>query len=98
MWEEIIQQIVNGSPPSAVNSNLIAHVETFSPLTEIRELPSIWTVFCAQTVLLVIVKTLAVYSMAKAKKWEQLFTDGTSCRQVACQNLIISTEEDELFK
>lgn len=98
MWEIIIQQIVNGTPPSAINNNIVAMIETFSPSTVIRELPSIWTIRRARTVLLVIVQTLAVYRIAKAKKWEQLFTDGTSRRQVAFQDLIISIEEDELFK
>jgi hypothetical protein len=44
------------------------------------------------------VQTLATYRIAKADKWEQLFTDGTSRRQVAFQDLVISIEEDELFK
>jgi hypothetical protein len=48
-------------------------------------------------VLLVIVQTLATYWIAKADKWEQLFTDGTSRRQVAFQDVILIIEEDELF-
>jgi hypothetical protein len=98
MWELIIEQIVNGTPPSSVNSNIVSMLQTFSPSTKISELPSIWTIRRARTVLLVIVQTLASYRIAKANKWEQLFTDGTSRRQVSFQDLIISIEEDELFK
>ena len=98
VWELIIEQLVNGTPPSSVNSNIVSLIRTFSPTTKISELPSIWTIRRARTVLLVIVQTLAVYRIAKAKKWEQLFTDGTSRRQVSFQDLIISVEEDELFK
>ncbi len=98
IWELIIEQLVNGTPPSSVNSNIVSLIRTFSPTTKISELPSIWTIRRARTVLLVIVQTLAVYGIAKAKKWEQLFTDGTSRRQVSFQDLIISVEEDELFK
>jgi hypothetical protein len=98
VWELIIEQLVNGTPPTAINSNIISMIKTFSPTTTISELPSIWTIRRARTVLLVIVQTLATYRIAKADKWEQLFTDGTSRRQVAFQDLIISIEEDELFK
>lgn len=98
IWELIIEQIVNGTPPSSVNSNIVSMLQTFSPSTKISELPSIWTIRRARTVLLVIVQTLASYRIAKANKWEQLFTDGTSRRQVSFQDLIISIEEDELFK
>ena len=85
------------TPPSSVNANIMTMIKTFSPSTVIQELPSIWTIRRARTVLLVIVQTLAAYRIAKADKWEQLFTDGTSRRQISFQNLIISIEEDELF-
>ena len=98
VWELIIEQIMNGTPPSCINNNIVTMIKVFSPTTEIRELPSIWTIRRARTVLLVVVQTLATYRIAKANKWEQLFTDGTSRRQVAFQNLIVSIEEDDLFK
>jgi hypothetical protein len=97
VWEIIIEQLINGTPPTSVNANIITMIKTFSPSTEIQELPSIWTIRRARTVLLVIVQTLAAYRIAKADKWEQFFTDGTSRRQISFQNLIISIEEDELF-
>lgn len=98
VWELIIEQLVNGTPPSSVNDNIVAHVKTFSPKTEIKSLPSIWTIRRARTVLLVIVQTLAVHRIAKADKWEQLFTDATSRHQECFQDLIISIEEDDTFK
>ena len=40
---------------------------------------------------------MTAYRLANANNWQQLFIDGTSRRQVALQNLIISvTEDDEL--
>ena len=98
VWELIIEQIVNGTPPSCIINNIVTMIKVFSPTTEIRELPSNWTIRRARTVLLVVVQTLATYRIAKANKWEQLFTDETSRRQVAFQNLIVSIEEDDLFK
>ena len=98
MWDLILEQLVNGTPPSSVNDNIVAHVKTFSPTTDIVDLPSIWTIRRARTVLLIICQTLAAYRLSKADKWEQLFTDATSRRQVSFQNLVISIEEDDLFR
>lgn len=98
IWDLILEQLVNGTPPSSVNANIVSHVKKFSPTTIIKELPSIWTIRRARTVLLVIVQTLSAYRLAKADKWHQVFTDATSRRQVTFQNLVISIEEDELFK
>ena len=98
IWELILEQLVNGTPPSSINDNIIAHVKKFSPSTKIEELPSIWTIRRARSVLLVIVQTLSAYRLGLADKWPQLFHDATSRRQVSFQNLVISIEEDELFK
>ena len=98
IWELILEQLVSGTPPTSVNNNIVAHVTKFSPSTKIKELPSIWTICRARTVLLVIVQTLAAYHIAKADKWGQLFLDETMRPQVSFQNLTISVEEDEIYK
>ena len=98
VWELILEQLVNGTPPSSVNDNIIAHVKKFSPTTKIKELPSIWTIRRARTVLLVIVQTLAAYRLGFAGKWGQLNHDATQRRQISFENLVISVEEDELFQ
>ncbi len=94
MWELMIEQIVNGTPPTSVNANIISSIKCFSPNTKIKEMPSIWTIRRARTVLLVIVQTLAAYRLARAKSWGQLHTDGTSRRQISYQDLVITMEED----
>lgn len=83
VWEMIIEQLVNGTPPSSVNANIVSFIKKLCPSINIREVPSIWTIRRARTVLLVIVQTLAAYRIAKADKWEQMFTDGTARRQVS---------------
>ena len=77
IWELILEQLVNGAPPSSVNSNIISFLHCFSPTTVIKELPSIWTICHGRMVLLVVVETLATYRLAKAKRWGQMFTDGS---------------------
>ena len=51
--------------------------------------------FC--TILWVISETLTAY-LGKQEKWQQLFTDGTSWRQISLQNLIISIVEDDILR
>ena len=98
IWESIMEQLVNGTPPSSVNSNIITFVATMAPHIEIKELPSLWTIRRARTVLLVVVQTLAAYRLAKADRWGQIFSDETERRQDSFQDLIISIEDDELFR
>ena len=94
VWELIMEQLVNGTPPTSVNANILSFVRCFSPMTIIKELPSIWTIRRGRTVLLVVVETLATYRLAKAKRWGQMFTDGSGRRQIAMQDLALSIEED----
>ena len=88
-----MEQLVNGTPPSSVNGNIVAHVKAFSPTTVVKELPSNWNICCTRAILLIVVQTLAVYCLGNSNKWKQLFIDGTSRRQTAYTNLAISIEE-----
>ena len=94
VWELILEQLVNGMPPSAVNSNIVSFLRCFSPMTVIKELPSIWTIRRGRTVLLTVVETLATYWLAKEKRWGQMFTDGSGRRQIVLQDLALSIGED----
>ena len=59
VWEMVLENLVNGTPPSAVNANIRSIVEQVSLGTIIKQLSSIWTICRARTVLLVIVQALA---------------------------------------
>jgi hypothetical protein len=98
IWELIMEQLVIGVPPKAVFRSIAGIVKTFSPSTVINNPIHLATILRARTVLLVVVQTLASYRLGKANKWGQLFHDATSRRQVSFQNLVISIEEDQLFK
>ena len=87
VWELIMEQLVNGTPPTSVNANILSFVRCFSPMTIIKELPSIWTIRRGRTVLFIVVETLATYRLAKAKRWGQMFTDGSGRWQIAMQDL-----------
>ena len=97
VWEAIIEQLVIGVPPKAVYRSIASQIKRFSPSTGLNPI-SMTTILRARTVLLVVVQTLASYRLGKADMWGQLFHDATSRRQISFQNLVISIEEDELFK
>ena len=65
-----------------------------NPDIKTKQVPSISYVRRCRTILRIVGETLASYRLAKAEDWEQLFTDGTSRRQSALQNLIIGIKED----
>ena len=87
--------LVNGNPPSATAPNIVAHVALISPHVIIHELPRNSYIRNSRTVLCIIGETMTAYRLANANNWQQLFTHGTSRRQVALQNLIISVIEDD---
>eukprot|EP00957_Ditylum_brightwellii_P185447 14120651-Ditylum_brightwellii.AAC.1 len=45
---------------------------------------------------MIIGETLTAYHLGRVATWEQLFTDGTGCWQVALQNLVLSLVENEV--
>ena len=89
IWGLILEQLINGTPTSFIKTNIVDHVKKFSPLKNIKELPSIWKIRRARTVLLVVVQTLAAYRLSLADKLAQLFTDETICRQISFQIIVI---------
>ena len=97
VWETIIDQLVIGVPPMSVYRSVASVIKRYSPKVGINPI-SLTTVKRARTVLLVIVQTLAAYRLGKAGKFGQLFQDATSRRQDSFQNLVISIEEDELYR
>ena len=89
----ICELLVNGTPPSAVPAN----IQTMSAVmngAESHEMPSVTFVRQCRTVLQNMNKTLSALRLGNTKTWHQLFTDGTSRRQITFQNLVIALMED----
>jgi len=98
VWEMMLEHLVNSTSPSAGNANIRSIVGRVSPGNVIKELPSIRTIRRARTVLLLIIQALAAYRLVKADKWGQLHSDESERRQNSFQDLVISIEEEDLFK
>ena len=86
----ICELLVNGTPPTAIPGNIRTIYETlYGECEDDVEFPSVN--FCRQCriVIQVIGETMAALKLAKAVKWNQLFTDATSRRQVSFQALLV---------
>ena len=89
----ICEYLVNGTPPSAVPANLQSASAAFTG-AEAKELPSVNFVRQCRTVCENLNLMFAGFRLGNARKWHEIFTDGTERRQVAMQNLVIGIMED----
>jgi len=89
----ICELLANGTPPSAIPANIQT---TSAALTgaEATELPSIIFLRQCRTLLQTLNETLSSLRLGNADTWHQLFTDGTTRRQIAFQNLVIALMVD----
>ena len=90
----ICELLVDGAPPSAI-PGIIYTTTTTMMNKEPEQIPSINFVRGCRIIAQIIVETIAGIKLARIESWEQLFTDGTSWRQVSFQNIIIGLLTNE---
>ena len=92
--EIILEMLSNGTPPSAIPSNIMATARHLLPSVDDVKVPTVR--YCQQLrrVLRAVAETLAAYSVGKMVRWRQLATDGTSRRQISLQNCVIAGQEE----
>lgn len=90
----ICELLVNGTPPSAVPANIQTTCAAFTGV-EANELPTENFVRECRVVLQNVNETLSAFRLGNADTWHQVFTDGTTRRQIAFQNLVIALMEEE---
>ena len=86
--------LINGTPPTSIPLNIVSQFVLTNNNEEMMEVPSVTYIRKCRSALRIVGETVTAHRLAKAHKWEQLFTDGTSRRQIALQNLVISVVED----
>ena len=89
----ICELLINSTPSSAVPANIQTASAAFTG-AEASALPSLRFVRQCRTVLQNLNETLAALQLGNASTWRQFFTDGTTQRQIAFQNLVIALRED----
>jgi len=90
----ICELLVNGTHPSAVPANIQTTCASFTGV-EAKELPTENFVRECRVVLQNVNETLSAFRLGNADTWHQVFTDGTTRRQIAFQNLVIALMEEE---
>ena len=98
MLQLVLEMLVNGTPPYAVSSNIASQVALTTPGVIIHSLPGDSYIRRCRTILRIIGETLTAYRLGKHQDWAQLFSDGTSRRQIALQNLVIGVIEDDVLR
>ena len=93
----ICELLVNGTAPRAVPANIRSVSETITG-QPIAHSPSVNFVRQCRVVVQNLNEMLAAFCLGHAKKWRQIFTDGTSRRQVAFQNLVIGVLNGDEFE
>ena len=91
----ICEMLVNGTPPSAIPAANIQTMCARMYCSEANKLPSLNYVRQCRVILQGLNTTLSALQLANAAEWSQLFTDGTSRRQIAFQDLVISVIEND---
>ena len=94
----VIEQLVNGTPPTSIRCNIASFVALSMTSDKVKQLPSLSFIRECRVAIQIIGETLTAYRLANAPKWEQVFTDGTSRRQISLQNLVIGLLDDNVLK
>ena len=90
----ICELLVGGTPPSAIPDNIQTSSITFTG-HGVADRPCINFVRQCRVVLQILNETLSAYKLGKAERYYQGFTDGTSKKQIAFQNLVVSVMGDD---
>ena len=90
MWvvQLIYELLFNGTPPTAIPGNIKTMYETLYE-EETQETPSVNFCHSCRIVVQVIGETVTALKLAKFEKWNQLFTDATTRRQISFQALLV---------
>ena len=92
----IMEMLVNGTPPASIAENMLTMSRLMS--IEVSELPSDTFIRECRTYIQIVCTTLVAYQLGLAKIWGQLFSDGTSRKQISLQNLVLSFPKDGKFR
>jgi len=90
----ICELLAIGNPPSAIPPTMQVTHAAFRGC-ELKELPTVDFVRKCRTVLENLNLMLAGKRLGDALSWHQLFTDGTTRRQIAFQNLVIGIMDED---
>ena len=90
--------LTNRTPPNCIQANIYAMARVLFPNQNIViELPSLKHIKNLQTVLSLITKSLAAYSLGNAKVWKQLHMDDTERRRKSLVNVVMTLLDNDYY-
>ena len=84
---------MNGTHPTAVPDNIQLSCALFTGVED-TELPCVNSMRQCRVVPQNLNENLSAFRLGHADSWHQVFTDGTTRRQIAFQNIVIAFMED----
>ena len=98
MTRLIVEALVTGASPVAIQKLLVAFSQTLAPNQTIKHSFSPTYINKCRTTMKVMAEVCAVIQLAQANGWGQLFTNATSIRKVPLQDVIFSLKDSNVFK
>ena len=92
----VFELLVNGTPPSAITANIQKMSDALTG-SEVNELPPLGYVCKCFSIVKNLNDIISACRLGKAENWHQIFTDGTTRRQITFQNLVIFLMTDGDF-
>ena len=81
--------LTGGAPPSAIPGLMHTMMETMTD-EKVERLPSISYIRKCRIPIQILGETMVAIKLARREKWDQLFTDGTTRRQLSFQNVVVN--------
>ena len=85
----ICEMLTGGAPPSAIPGLMQTMMETMTE-EKVERLPSISYIRKCRIPIQILGETMVAIKLARREKWDQLFTDGTTRRQLSFQNVVVN--------
>lgn len=91
----ILEWLSNRTPPSCIAANMLSMTKSIMPSADIVvQLPTTRYIQTLRSVLVVVTKTLAAYTVANLPEIAQAYTDATNRRQTEISNVVIGYRTD----
>ncbi len=88
---DILELLSHHTPPPCIPTNILTITKSLHPnMNVVQALPGHSSVRECCSLLVVVTKKISMYQLGKVDSYKQLFSNGTSCRQTAIQNVVLS--------
>ena len=94
MLQLIVEKLILGISPTVIPADIISQ-DCITTGRDKQEVPSVHFCQDMRIVVRILTETLAAYQLGQVEDWWQLFTDGTSRRQIALETIVIGLEDEE---